>query len=159
MKKFVFLTAFLCARLAAAEIFPATYEVPTPAPSPYSFYPMQGIDLQIQNGQVTLCYDLPLELTGAPNQITVSGPLDGDHRQIAQLTGPKADAVCDFAFSRCELKYHDLVIDPQQVVSRLQQRQLPAGEIEARLEVTRHFSGDPIGVIHFTQPGDESPAP
>ena len=132
---------------AQAGVSPqASYEVPG-VPVEDSLYEIKDIQVTQTENQVSISYTLPLELTGALNAIRASGELQADNS--VQMESPSGSFDCDMTAKKCQVKYKNLEFDFAQVELQLRASGIPAEKIQDRMSVSRHFSGDPIGVIHL----------
>lgn len=147
MKAFVFATALLAASVGFGKSPNAVYEVPGFEETDLSMYDLYSLKLEINGDQVSIDYSLPLELTGAKNRIRAVGTLVDKNTAI--LKGPHSDLTCNLAAKKCDVRYNDLTIDHSLVKEILQSQNLQPSEVQTRLEITRKFSGDPIGVIYL----------
>lgn len=142
-----------------------TYEVPLVAGDPElaeaAVTPVDSALLRIDDGVITLVYDLPIELTGGSEKVDVSGPLpEGDAPLV--LTGEGNTATCylrDVSAAgfelHCDEQLPGVTIDLAALEIELEGRGLDRALIDQYLEVARLFSEDPIGVFRASMRFDD----
>ncbi|KYG68811.1 hypothetical protein AZI87_06170 [Bdellovibrio bacteriovorus] len=147
MKSFVLIVSFFISSICSAASPSAVYEIPGVEDPDLAHYEIESLKLDINEDDIRIDYVLPLDLTGAKNRIRAEGVIGPDSK--ANLRGPHSDFVCDLIQEKCDVRYNDLTIDESLVRARLEGKKLSSTQIEQRLQVTRRFSGDPIGIIHL----------
>jgi hypothetical protein len=139
----------------------ASYGVPVPTElSPYSQYQMEPVDLSFRDGQFKMEYTLPPELMGHVVEIEAFAEVDPTSQPVTfkglnseiscvPMSGD-AQASTDEIF--CRGKYTGLTVDMVAVEARLRSSGLAESEVLGRLEVSRLFSTEPIGVFRIKGP-------
>lgn len=128
----------------ASGKFSGTYEVPTaPELADAARFPIDGISWSNDGRAASLDYDLPKALVGEKLRVSFSGSVTG---RTAQLTGEAGTAECDLSQAQvvCRETMRGLLpLEPDlSVVEQL----APEGAAQARVDVARTFSADPIGI-------------
>lgn len=118
-----------------------------------STYPVADIDWRVEGGVARLAYTLPRALVGRSARVAFSGSAVGP--QPWTLRGPDGEARCTLAPEagvalRCDERFVGLTVDLDGV-RREAQASYPA-EVEARVDVARGFSAEPIGVLEVPAP-------
>lgn len=118
-----------------------------------AFTPVFGARLRIDEGQVSLSYDFPLELTGVDQSVDFDGPLpEGDGPLV--LAGDPGTATCSIrnvdgpSFDiHCFEELPGVDVDVAALETLLEERGVAPAEIAARIDVAKLFSEDPIGIF------------
>ncbi len=135
----IMLLAITSTALEQSGVRSAVYEVPAVSSDLGSarFFPIKQMNLKQGNGQMTMKYLIPVELTGAENFIQFSGPVGGNQtcvKSVSEVT--------------CRVKYQNLRFDQAKVDFQLKNK-FTGLELSQRQQVQREFSGDPVGIIHI----------
>lgn len=125
----------------------ATYFVPPRGPA--STYAVADVSWSVSGGEARLDYTLPRLLVGASARVSFRGPLAPDGR-TATLTGALGSATCTLHPSagvslRCDEHFSGLRVDLAGV--RDEAARVDPTRVDARVEVARAFSIEPIGVL------------
>lgn len=120
------------------------YEVPTtPDLADAARYPVDRISWRNDGTFASLDYDLPKALVGKTLHVAFEGAVKGN---TAYLTGEAGTADCTIGATSvvCHETMRGLLpLEPDlDVVSRL----APEGAAQARIDIARSFSTDPIGI-------------
>lgn len=142
MKAFAFAAILSVASLGHSA---SSYEIPGVKDPRLSNYSIEPLAFNVEGDEAQIDYMLPWELTGIANRIHATGKLVGENTVVLQ--GPQSDLNCNLTLKKCDVRYHNLVIDLDTLKERLQLQNLNTETVNARLAVARQFSGDPIGVI------------
>ena len=100
---------------------------------------------KVENDNATLRYRLPADLVGDDSQgISMTGPWNAE-TSVFDLAGAMGTAHCraDEAMLHCEEELPGIHVD----LAAVERRLANAPDQAARLEVSRRFIGDPIGVL------------
>jgi hypothetical protein len=130
----------------------ARYEVPTEDADLKSsaMYDINDIRTrQLQDGTVEINYRLPLELTGAANEIRLQSTNQVTNGTFTNFKGANGEANCDS--ETCNVRYKNVTVDLAAVKSLLISQGVSGLELDHRLKISALFSGDPAGVIRFNQ--------
>jgi hypothetical protein len=122
----------------------AVYEVPVSAElAPYARYPVRGVRFDVTAEAAELRYPIPEELVGTEQRLQFRGAWSVAE-QAYVLSGPSGDARCTMGADGAVECVERLVvrIELDKVIERF-------GASHPRVEVTRRFSADPIGILHF----------
>ena len=131
-----------------------------------AIFSLDRVDWKVEDGTVTLRYDLPIGLVGGTLAIRLSGPIEAGSTQVT-LTGQGAGScVSDGIAVTCNEALADLGVLPisMGVVERAAATEY-AGPVADRVAVAQLFSSDPLGVVSFVLPsstgddGDREEAP
>lgn len=147
MKKLVLLSLFIFSSvaMAGAQKHAVEYRIPV-APELGSFATFHfSAKIEEDGGVVSLRYTLPLELTGVPNRVRLSGRVQADGSVF--LKGPLAEGKC--IDSMCELRYRNLQIDAAAVENLLRLSSRTPEEFALRWQMTQRWNEDPFGVLRF----------
>lgn len=118
----------------------STYEVPVPEElKDVAVFAVKNVQTRTRNGVEEIKYNLPLELTGIANRIRLKSKPDGSY------VGPNAEGTCEEGV--CHLKYKDLNFDRLAVRDLFAEQGIVGVELDRRMQVFEHFSGDPAGII------------
>jgi hypothetical protein len=144
----LFLGLMLLTSTAFADATEVTYTVPVqdPALQPYATFETDSGQIERQGNQVTLTYQLPQELTGTQTSVTMIG-VEVPGEVTMDLSGPQANATC--TTSSCTIRYKNLNLDESKTRDFLLNKDISRDEFNGRMQVFRHFEGDPIGILHF----------
>jgi hypothetical protein len=122
-----------------------------PERSEVSSYPVDEAKWVIDGQRVRLAYNLPRMLVGQSERVDMTGTLSADGTS-ASLSGPLGTATCDIdgdgLLRSCLEQFVGIEVDLERV-RRLAAEDDPAN-VQARVDVSRRFSTDPIGVIEPT---------
>ncbi len=118
------------------------------------------VDLRVRDQRVELRYDLPIELTGRPQELTLVGavPVAG-HPWV--LDGNLGTATCnlgtrDAALTiTCDEHLPGVIIDRTALAAVLADRALPAREVDAHLAIAEFYSEDPVGIFEAALRADD----
>ncbi len=150
---FVLLSFFVSASAFADEVKEAQYEVPVREElKPFAAFSIPAVTTtELDGEQVQLDYLLPLELTGNPNRIVMSGSYDRSGG--ATFKGAHATAQCkaDAAAWTCSVRFRGLDLNSVKALEAIHRGATTPQEAEGRAEVARSFFSDPIGIL--TYPG------
>jgi hypothetical protein len=123
------------------------YFVPTPAElASYAVFPVGEVWLMQSGEQVEITYKLPSLLVGVEQRVSFRGRANAG---VLALAGDDGQSHC-FEINglwMCHEAFDQVYTDLDQLAELLQGR--PQFEIDARMEVARIFSTDPIGTILF----------
>lgn len=125
----------------------AVYFVPPRGPA--STYAVDDVRWRTEGGEARLDYTLPRLLVGASRRVSFRGRAAGG---AMLLTGDEGTATCAVGAAglRCEERFTGLGVDLEGV--RREAQRVDPAQVDARVEVARRFSVEPIGVL-------EAPAP
>lgn len=135
-----------CSGQAALD---GTYTVPVTAElEPYASFDVSSIQFCEHGGSVSLSYDLPALLVGAPTHLEFRGVFDPSAPTL-ELEGDQGSASCTPAGGTwsCREMLSGIEVDTDKLRERLSG--MPAAEAAARSDVSDAFSQDPIGVLTF----------
>jgi hypothetical protein len=129
----------------------ATYRVPVPESlSPWATYPVEKVEFERSGSRVKIRYPFPRWLSGDSENIELEGvaPAEAD---VFDVTAEQGSGRCTRTGSRfdCLETLPGLEIDREKARERMSDAGLAATEVEQRLEVTRIFEADPIGILEF----------
>lgn len=143
--------------LIGAPAWAASYTVPTldPQLSPYAHFEISDLRVEKGNGALRVTYSLPLELTGDPVTIELTGE-ESLHGGRVRLRGELGKANCVGA--SCEVDYRHLPINRAAVTARLWDISETQEEFDARLQLAMEFEGNPIGIVNLDAPLFTAPA-
>lgn len=119
---------------------PATYWVPvTPDLIQFSVFPIERAEVKDLGAEIEVEYDLPQELTGTLNRITLKGSKVGSGPLT--LSSRQGIMVCPNAlkFHNCEIAYKNLKFDPVLRSTRLSAIASSAEELQKRERVAEMF--------------------
>jgi len=140
------------AALPTSGEFHGTYEVPVSADlAAAALYDVPVVEWSVTDGVAKLEYDLPLGLVGTAIRLEFVGPA-GASAPTGPLTGPPGTADCTFtgtAVSCLEKMAGLLPITPDYAVVEQLAKTEYAGPPADRVNVTKRFVSDPIGIVHF----------
>jgi len=129
------------------------YSVPVDAPElrPYSFYPVASAKGVIRRGTLKLEYPFPEQLTGNAVLIDLEGPYAPGQTHVEVTAGAYGRGECDLveAVWVCFEELPGVDVDPAAAEATMQAAGLGRAEIDFRLEITRRFSIDPIGIFEM----------
>jgi len=129
----------------------ATYEVPSSDElKPYSTFELKDFKVRFIGSTFYMRYELPEILAGKVERIWLKGKFALGQSQIV-LTGPNAKALCEGVYEsmHCEIVYNDLDIDESLALEAIKKVSQSPLETNLRLQVTRAFSTDPVGIINY----------
>jgi hypothetical protein len=129
----------------------ATYRVPVPdSLSAWASYPVEEVEFERSGSRVQIRYPFPRWLSGDSENIELEGvaPAGADGFDV---TADQGSGRCTRTGSRfeCLETLPGLEIDRDKARDRMVDAGLAATEVEQRLEVTRIFEADPIGILEF----------
>jgi hypothetical protein len=135
---------------AAIDPGAPSYEVPVSEDlAGFAHYPIDSVEWSERKGERRLEYTLPADLIGTAQRLELKGP---------ETTGPEWSLQGEaFGTATCELKEGQIVcveqlagipIDLAAVEQRVQAGELPP----ERLETSKVFQGDPLGILRFPAP-------
>lgn len=130
----------------------ARYEVPTEDEDlkPFATYEIKNIRTRERSGGgVEIRYELPLELTGAANEIRLQSTNKTTNGTFTNFKGINGEANCDA--TACNVRYKNVNVDLAAVKSTLLSQGITGLDLDRRLKISAQFSGDPAGIIHFDQ--------
>lgn len=139
LKALVLTPLFFSATLAMA-----TYEIPSQNGN--LAYPMP-VKFQQDGLRVMIDFVLPLELTGTVNHIQAQGHLVAPDK--AFLEGPNSLMTCHLSQRFCSVQYKNVSVDFGALQHHLHRQGFSEMETEQRLQITRRFQADPIGIVRF----------
>jgi hypothetical protein len=169
MKSLIILFCLLTSNLLLAK--DGLYLVPTTINelAPFSSNNIDSIKIETKNNVFSIRYDLPFELTGSQKErFSFNGKLedgqdeiimknqDGTARcsnktqdfpslRIELIQNPeKISTICEIAYTR---PLETRLIERQDIIMRELSGRFQGAELEAKLELARRFSGDPVGII------------
>ncbi len=132
--------------------FRGTYEVPVGAElAAAALYDVPIVEWTVEGGVAKLEYDLPLGLVGKAIKLEFLGPA-GASAPTGALTGAPGTADCtvDGAAISCLEKMAGLLpLEPDYAVVEQLAKVEYTGPVADRIDVTKRFVSDPIGIIHF----------
>ncbi len=136
----------------AGSNYAGTYEVPvTPELKPFAEYPLSKVQVkEMENGDSRISYELPLELTGVPNEIRFVGKFQPDGS--GTFTGNSGSMVCSpktDADPKCVVHY--LSVQQNLDAVRLALQKFPLEEQAPRMQVAMAFGGDLEGFIRIQE--------
>lgn len=129
----------------------AIYRVPVPdALSAWASYPVEEVELEREGADIEISYPFPRWLSGDSEKIV----LEGAYSNAAEgfpVTAEQGSGTCTHTGARfeCLESLPGLEVDREKARDRMLDAGLSAQEIEQRLEVTRIFEADPIGILEF----------
>jgi hypothetical protein len=162
MKLFVLTaTLFLFAKpaLSAEKPYPkpshggsATYVVPVSEDlKPFATFPISDIQTKELNGElnghIQIRYTLPVQLTGAKNDVVFVSTNKATNGTYTNFKGPNGEANCNE--SVCNLRFSNLKLDQAVVRQNFIDQGITGLELSQRMDVFAKFSGDPAGLVHF----------
>lgn len=121
-----------------------------------SFYEINDYNLKTINGKKIIEYSLPVELTGndekliftAKNKDSNSIHYFGDNTKKIEFKGKNGSLSCSANLTICNVKYKKLKINPVIRDQKLLDLNLDPVFLKKKIQVSRIFEGDPIGIIH-----------
>ncbi len=132
--------------------FSGAYDVPVPPElAAAATYATAHIHWTTQDGAARLEYDLPQGLVGGVVHVEFAGAFDPQANK-ATLTGAAGSAECTVSATSVSCLEHMpgiLPLQPDMAMVEAFSRQDYAGPVQHRVEVTRRFIGDPIGIVRF----------
>jgi hypothetical protein len=150
----MFVTAVLGSGSAFAGELKASYSMPVSSDLlNEASFDLAAIDVQVKDGQTTVLFDLPVDLTGMTlESIQFQGavPTEGT---FVLLTGVRADASCTRAgqWNVCLVSYHPnysgAPADKTEVY--LKQKYAASPSLANRLAVAKLFDSEPHGVLRY----------
>lgn len=130
----------------------ATYSVPVQDDlKPYASFNLKKFNLKNYEGETTVKYKLPLELTGIEQKVEFAGVINSKAQQNI-LTGKNGTMVCEKnseAKVSCQVEYKNLEIDEKEAISNIVQSSHSRSEMAGKIQVMRAFSSDPVGIITY----------
>lgn len=147
MKAFFLALSMIISR----QIMAATYEVPmTTELKKFATFELEEFRVKNENQTLIIKYALPETVTGSVQTITLVGFVP-ESTQNFFMYGDKAEANCRIEYTRtqCSVVYKKLEIDLDKARAAIELISQSVEETQARLEVTRFFSNDPVGIITF----------
>jgi hypothetical protein len=132
--------------------FTGFYDVPVPSElTAAATYVQADVHWSMQNGVAHLDYQLPVGLVGSAIHVEFNGPFDPNSSKQT-LTGPAGTAECTVtatSVSCFETMFGLLPIAADMAVIEAIAKQDYAGPANERLDVSRRFIGDPLGIVRF----------
>lgn len=124
-----------------------TYTVPTNDQSllPYAIFPLVDLKTQMNGQRAQVRYTLPRELTGRPIEVQMEGGETSPG--VWRLKGPKSVATC--AAEKCQVRYHNLNLNPSEVEGFLRNQNMQPTELQGRITLARFFHDDPFGIVQY----------
>ncbi len=144
------LLVLFCLTFASLSLA-ATYEVPTTEElKPYSTFGLRDFKVKLIGNTLYLRYRLPELLVGKSERIWLSGKINSEKGSVV-LTGPNAKANCEGVYEsmKCTIAYGALEIDEASALEAIKSISQTTSEVSSRLQVTRAFSNDPVGIIQY----------
>jgi hypothetical protein len=135
-----------------ANIPAGTYSVPVSAElAPYASYPVGSINFCWNADLVTLGYKLPALVLGKAEHVAFVGPWNPSTARF-ELSGEDGTGICERAGTTwtCTEEFVSIGVDLTELSKELEG--LPAEQVNGRLEVSKLFGQDPIGVLTFVAP-------
>jgi hypothetical protein len=129
----------------------ATYRVPVPeALSAWATYPVEEVEFERSGSRLQIRYPFPRWLSGDSENIELEGVAPAG-AEAFEVTADQGSGRCTRTGSRfeCLETLPGLEIDRDKARERMFDAGLAATEVEQRLEVTRIFEADPIGILEF----------
>lgn len=122
-----------------------------PPRGPTSTYEVTDVSWEVRGGVARLDYPLPRLLVGQSERVSFEGRVPAGGGPIL-LSSDDGTALCALRPSptlslRCEERFHGLEVDLEGV--RREAARVDPGRVEARVEVSRRFSIEPIGVLEI----------
>lgn len=136
--------------LLSSAAFAQTYEIPVDGnedQARFARFQLQDLSVVQSDGMMTLTYSLPVEMTGLPNKIELTGTLDGS--KFVPLAGKLGNALCDLSKSTCRVHYKNLNLDADLALAHLESLHVSPEEIAAKISIGAQFRADPIGIVKF----------
>jgi|GEM_PF-5031258 len=138
--------------LTAPETKSGVYWVPVGQQlSQFALFSIPEVEMNVEDGRVRLEYELPHELTGAPNVIELEGPNVESGTMV--LTGAYGRMECSAPndFSNCAVTYRDLNFDASARTALLQSISKSDEELRKRELVAARFQlgGEPHGFLRI----------
>lgn len=127
------------------------YEVPVPENlKEFATYPVKYKSDSYQANPINpdkVTFHLPATLVGEETVITMTKLED----QEGLWSGPNANADCATVGRnfKCTVIFNDLKMDPIKQEIAIRENFQTEAEIAGRMQVARHFSGEPIGIISY----------
>lgn len=146
----VFLAALLTQiSLASARPIRGFYEVPVKDPSlrQYAVYPVRYQPDMYEDVPTKMEFPLPAVLVGEQTFVQME--------KVSQTsntwTGPNVRGECkkEDRYFVCAVKFNDLNINPQKVISEIDANYSLPEEVTGRTAVAQFFEGQPIGIIRY----------
>ncbi len=134
----------------SAKVLKAFYEVPTSQAELVNSNKFQIKQLEMiaeADGQTTLKYTVPVELTGLPNEIDFKGPLTSEGGQLSSEYGI-LNCVSNEKQMMCSVSYLELKFD-NALAQKFMAEKFTSIELEKRSSLQAKFSTDPIGILHI----------
>lgn len=129
----------------------AIYRVPVPpALRPWASYPVEEVELEREGADIEISYPFPRWLSGDSDEIVLQG-VYSDRPEGFPVTAEQGSGTCTHTGARfeCRESLPGLEVDREKARERMLDAGLSTQEIEQRLEVTRIFEADPIGIFEF----------
>ena len=134
----------------ASAALKSYYEVPTSNPALAGSNKFKVSDLTLTpeaDGESTLRYTVPVELTGTPNEIDFTGPLTSNGGSMQSEYGD-LNCLSNNKEMMCSVSYLKLNFDNNLAKQKIGQK-FNASEALKRAALQEKFSTDPIGIIHI----------
>lgn len=150
MKSLVLILISIVGLSASAAALKSYYEVPTsnPALAGSNKFKVNDLSLTPQaDGETTLKYTVPVELTGVPNEIDFTGPLTSDGGSMQSEYG-NLNCISNKKDMMCSVNYLQLDFDNQLAKQKIAEK-FKGSEAINRAALQEKFSTDPIGIIHI----------
>ncbi len=133
--------------------YSGVYEVPIVKPelAAAATYATSEVHWTVSGGTARLEYDLPVALVGTSIRVEFTGSFDPATNK-GTLTGPPGTAECTMTATTVEcleVMRGLLPINADMALIASLAKADYAGPVEHRLEVSKVFIGDPIGVVRF----------
>ncbi|MBY0414418.1 MAG: hypothetical protein K2Q18_09640 [Bdellovibrionales bacterium] len=143
------LMIFIASTLSTAHAEKTTYEVPVvKALEEFASFDLKDFEKKIDGDKLMVKYHLPDLLTGRNEHIHLEGRIQANSSEVL-LVGDKGIAKCQAFYDTCQVEYYNLNIDEEAAKDAIDKVSKTLEERQARIEVLRVFSTDPIGVIRY----------
>ncbi len=143
---------------AELEVQSVRYQVPVKNSrlKKYANFKIEKVEEIDSEGQTEIRYTLPLELTGAPNELVFIGNYKHGS-SISNLSGANGTMMCSEGLSKiCNVQFSNLKINEPARLNILKSMSGSSAELRGRLAVARSFSGDPGGVLIYKRSYDSA---
>ncbi len=149
MKSLVLILLSLTALNASAAL-KSYYEVPTSHSDLAASNKFKVNDLTLTpeaDGETTLKYTVPVELTGLPNEIDFTGPLTSEGGSMQSEYG-NLNCLSNKKEMMCSVSYLKLDFNNELAKQKIGEK-FKGNEAIKRAALQEKFSTDPIGIIHI----------
>lgn len=128
---------------ALSAAFVGSYSVPVSDPelAAEASYPVDRIQFRARAQTVKLAYDLPAELVGTKQRVSMRGSVGSDGEAVLQ--GPRGTARCEQVGAGWDC--HETLPGVSVDLAKVEERVGPG----PRLDVAKAFIVDPIGILHI----------